>query len=131
MSPACVAGSRLIFLGRQPTDVMMGVARPTFTTYVYAMLLTSIASALLLLTLFPRCCFAAILGANRIGERPSLTWPAMAATLGVSLMIEQRHFMGAAGNRIAALVSSLSFAVMLVLAEGAAVRMFLAAPSRQ
>ena len=45
--------SLLIFLrSLDQTDIMMGVALAiAFTTYVYAMLLTSIASALLLLTL--------------------------------------------------------------------------------
>ena len=100
------------------TDVMMGVALAiAFTTYVYAMLLTSVASALLLLTLSPF--FAAILGWVWIGERPHrLTWPAMAAALvGVSLMIGDGIAMGRTAGNLVALVSSLSFAVMLVLAR--------------
>ena len=100
------------------TDVMMGVALGiAFTTYVYAMLLTSVASALLLLTLSPF--FAAILGWVWIGERPHrLTWPAMAAALvGVSLMIGDGIAMGRTAGNLVALVSSLSFAVMLVLAR--------------
>ena len=109
----------LIFLrSLDQTDIMMGVALAiAFTTYVYAMLLTSIASALLLLTLSPF--FAAILGWVWIGERPHrLTWPAMAAALvGVSLMIGDGISMGRTAGNLVALVSSLSFAVMLVLAR--------------
>ena len=69
------------------TDVMMGVALAiAFMTYVYAMLLTSVASALLLLTLSPF--FAAILGWVWIGERPHrLTWPAMAAALAAAALV--------------------------------------------
>ena len=111
--------SLLIFLrSLDQTDIMMGVALAiAFTTYVYAMLLTSIASALLLLTLSPF--FAAILGWVWIGERPHrLTWPAMAAALvGVSLMIGDGISMGRTAGNLVALVSSLSFAVMLVLAR--------------
>ena len=109
----------LIFLrSLDQTDLMMGVALAiAFTTYVYAMLLTSIASALLLLTLSPF--FAAILGWIWIGERPHrLTWPAMAAALvGVSLMIGDGISIGRTAGNLVALVSSLSFAVMLVLAR--------------
>ena len=100
------------------TDMMMGVALAiAFTTYVFAMLLTSVASALLLLTLSPF--FAAILGWIWIGERPHrLTWPAMAAALvGVSLMIGDGISMGRTAGNLVALLSSLSFAVMLVLAR--------------
>ena len=100
------------------TDLMMGVALAVaFTTYVYAMLLTSVASALLLLTLAPF--FAAVLGWVWIGERPHrLTWPAMAAALvGVALMIGDGISMGRTAGNVIALISSLSFAVMLVLAR--------------
>ena len=74
------------------TDMAMGVMLAVaFSTYVYAMLLTSVASALLLLSLSPF--FAAIVGWLWIGERPhQLTWPAMAlALVGVILMIGGRR----------------------------------------
>lgn len=100
------------------TDLLMGLALAiAFMTYVYAMLLTSVASALLLLTLAPF--FAAILGWVWIGERPHiLTWPAMAAALiGVALMISDGITLGRTSGNIIALISSFSFAVMLVLAR--------------
>jgi drug/metabolite transporter (DMT)-like permease len=100
------------------TDLMMGLALAiAFMTYVYALLLTSVASALLLLTLSPF--FAAILGWVWIGERPHiLTWPAMAAALiGVALMISDGISLGRTAGNLVALVSSFSFAVMLVLAR--------------
>ena len=100
------------------TDLMMGLALAiAFMTYVYAMLLTSVASALLLLTLSPF--IAAILGWAWIGERPHrLTWPAMAAALiGVILMLSDGITLGRTLGNIMALVSSFSFAVMLVLAR--------------
>ena len=100
------------------TDLMMGLALAiAFMTYVYAMLLTSVASALLLLTLSPF--IAAILGWAWIGERPHrLTWPAMAAAIiGVILMLSDGITLGRTLGNIMALVSSFSFAVMLVLAR--------------
>lgn len=99
-------------------DLMMGVALAiAFMTYVYAMLLTSVASALLLLTLSPF--FAAILAWLWIGEKPHpMTWPAMAAALiGVALMLGDGMLLGRTSGNIVALISSFSFAVMLVLAR--------------
>ena len=100
------------------TDTMMGVALAiAFSTYVYAMLLTSVASALLLLTLSPF--FAAVLAWAWIGERPhKMTWPAMGlALVGVALMLGDGFAYGRTTGNLVALVSSLSFAVMLVLAR--------------
>ena len=97
------------------TDLMMGLALAiAFMSYVYAMLLTSVASTLLLLTLSPF--FAAILGWVWIGERPHiLTWPAMAAALvGVALMISDGINLGRSTGNMVALISAFSFAVMLV-----------------
>ena len=121
---ACVACLRrrqapLAFLrSLDGTDAMIGLALAfAFTSYVYAMLLTSVASALLLLTLSPF--FAAVLGWVWIGERPHrMTWPAMAlALVGVALMIGDGFAFGRTPGNLMALVASLSFAVMLVLAR--------------
>ncbi len=74
--------SPLLFLSSlDRTDVAMGMMLAiAFATYVYAMLLTSVASCLLLLTLSPF--FAAVIGWVWIGERPHrLTWPAMAVAM--------------------------------------------------
>ena len=100
------------------TDMMMGAALAiAFTSYVYAMLMTSVASTLLLLTLSPF--FAAVLGWVWIGEKPHrMTWPAMGAALvGVALMIGDGLAYGRTAGNIVALVSSLTFAIMLVLAR--------------
>ncbi|MEC8145710.1 MAG: DMT family transporter, partial [Pseudomonadota bacterium] len=100
------------------TDVMMGVALAiAFTSYVYAMLMTSVASTLLLLTLSPF--FAAVLGWIWIGEKPHrMTWPAMGAALvGVALMLGDGIAYGRTAGNIVALVSSVTFAIMLVLAR--------------
>ena len=100
------------------TDAMMGATLAiAFTTYVFAMLLTSVASTLLLLTLSPF--FAAVLGWAWIGERPHrMTWPAMAvALIGVALMLGDGFVYGRTTGNLVALVSSLTFAIMLVLAR--------------
>ena len=99
-------------------DAMIGAALAiAFTTYVFAMLMTSVASTLLLLTLSPFT--AAVLGWIWIGERPHrMTWPAMAvALIGVALMLGDGFVYGRTMGNIVALVSSLTFAVMLVLAR--------------
>ena len=70
------------------TDMMMGAALAiAFTSYVYAMLMTSVASTLLLLTLSPFLRRRSGLGVDR-REPHRMTWPAMGAALvGVALMI--------------------------------------------
>jgi len=100
------------------TDALMGLALSiAFASYVFAMLLTSVASTLLLLTLSPF--FAAVLGWIWIGERPHrMTWPAMVAALvGVAMMLGDGIALGRTSGNLVALVSAFSFAVMLVLAR--------------
>jgi len=100
------------------TDAAMGfVLGIAFITYVFAMLMTSVASTLFLLTTSPF--FAAIIGWVWIGERPhKLTWWAMlAAIFGVAVMLSDGWEMGRTTGNIVALASALAFAVMLVLAR--------------
>jgi len=98
------------------TDMMMGMALAiAFMTYVYAMLLTSVASTLFLLTTAPF--MAAIIGWVWINERPHpFTWLAMiAALIGVGLMISDGLDLGRTKGNIVALMSALFFAIMLVI----------------
>ena len=100
------------------TDVAMGLAfGASFFTHVYALILTSVASALLLLSLSPF--MAAILGWLWIGERPHrYTWPAMAAAVvGVTLMINDGVELGRTAGNLTALASAACFATGLVLAR--------------
>jgi drug/metabolite transporter (DMT)-like permease len=99
-------------------DVMMGVALGlAFVTYVFAMLMTSVASTLFLLTTSPF--LAAIIGWVWIGERPhAFTWWAMlGAMIGVGVMLGDGWEMGRTLGNIVALISALAFSVMLVLAR--------------
>ena len=111
--------SPLLFLSSlDRTDVAMGMMLSiAFATYVYAMLLTSVASCLLLLTLSPF--FAAVIGWVWIGERPHrLTWPAMAVAMaGVLLMINDGFSLGRTSGNMIALISAFTFAIMLVIAR--------------
>ena len=100
------------------TDAMMGLMLGiAFITYVFAMLMTSVASTLFLLTTSPF--LAAIIGWIWIGEKPhSFTWLAMiAALIGVNVMLIDGWEMGRTTGNIVALASALAFAVMLVLAR--------------
>ena len=100
------------------TDTLIGLALGiAFVTYVFAMLMTSVASTLFLLTISPF--LAAIIGWVWIGEKPhAFTWWAMiAAMIGVGVMLGDGWEMGRTTGNLVALVSALSFAVMLVLAR--------------
>ena len=90
----------------------LGIA---FITYVFAMLMTSVASTLFLLTTSPF--LAAIIGWVWIGEKPHFfTWWAMvAALIGVGVMLGDGWEMGRTAGNLVALASALAFAVMLVL----------------
>ena len=100
------------------TDLAMGAALSlAFTTYVFAMLMTSVASTLFILTTTPF--MAALIGWIWINERPHpFTWIAMLAALfGVALMLSDGFELGRTQGNIVALLSAFFFAVMLVLAR--------------
>lgn len=100
------------------TDLAMGlVLGIAFMTYVFAMLLTSVASTLFLLTTAPF--MAALIGWVWINERPHpFTWIAMtAAIIGVGVMISDGLELGRTLGNLVALLSALAFAVMLVIAR--------------
>ena len=99
-------------------DAAMGAMLSiAFATYVFSMLLTSVASTLFILTIAPF--MAAIIGWVWIGEKPHpITWLAMlGAIFGIGLMIGDGIEMGRTSGNLLALVSALCFAVMLVLAR--------------
>jgi DME family drug/metabolite transporter len=99
-------------------DLAMGAALSlAFTTYVFAMLMTSVASTLFILTATPF--LTALIGWAWIGERPlPITWLAMAgAVLGVALMIGDGFALGRTVGNLSAIASAAFFAVMLVLAR--------------
>lgn len=99
-------------------DLAMGTALAlAFTTYIFAMLATTVASTLFILTAAPF--LAALIGWAWIGERPKMaTWLAMAAAaLGVGLMIGDGITTGRTIGNLTALFSALMFALMLVLAR--------------
>ncbi len=99
-------------------DLAMGFALAlAFSFYIFAMLYTSIASTLLILTTVPF--FTALLAWFFLGEVPSrLTWVCMiAAILGVGLMVSDGVGMGRSLGNLFALVSGISFAAMLVFAR--------------
>ena len=118
---ACIRrkSSPITFIrGLDWTDLAMGfVLGIAFMTYVFAMLLTSVASTLFLLTTSPF--LAAIIGWVWINERPHpFTWVAMAtAIIGVGVMISDGLELGRTLGNLVALVSALAFAIMLVIAR--------------
>lgn len=100
------------------TDLAIGlVLGVAFMTYVFAMLLTSVASTLFLLTTAPF--MAAVIGWAWINEKPHpFTWIAMiAAIIGVGLMIGDGLGFGRTTGNLVALASALTFAIMLVMAR--------------
>lgn len=100
------------------TDLAMGfVLGIAFMTYVFAMLLTTVASTLFLLTTAPF--MAALIGWIWINERPhAFTWVAMvAAIIGVGVMISDGFQLGRTLGNMVALSSALAFSIMLVIAR--------------
>ena len=99
-------------------DLIMGLALSlAFTTYVFAMLHTSVASTLFILTSTPF--MAALIGWLWIGEKPhSMTWLIMvSASFGVALMITEEVDLNRNFGNLMALLSGLSFALTLVFAR--------------
>lgn len=99
-------------------DLSMGATLSVaFTFYVFAMLNTSVASALMILTVTPF--FAAILAWFFLGEIPArLTWVCMiGAVIGVGLMVSDGVELGHSLGNVYALLSAFSFAGMLVFAR--------------
>ncbi|MDB2390044.1 DMT family transporter [Alphaproteobacteria bacterium] len=99
-------------------DIFMGAMLSiAFSTYVFSMLFTSVASTLFILTVAPF--MAAIIGWVWINEKPHpVTWLAMlGAIFGVGIMIGDGIEMGRTLGNVLALISALCFAIMLVLAR--------------
>ncbi|MBL4751039.1 MAG: DMT family transporter [Amylibacter sp.] len=104
--------------GLDANDLKMGAALAiAFSFYIFAMLYSSVASTLLILTTVPF--FTAILAWFFLGEVPArLTWVCMiAAVLGVGLMVSDGVQLGRSLGNIFALISGFFFAIMLVLAR--------------
>jgi drug/metabolite transporter (DMT)-like permease len=99
-------------------DVFLGVAMcSAFSFYVFALLNTSVASALFILSIAP--VVAALLAWLVIGERPTTrTWLAIALSLvGVGIMVGAGAADGRLLGNIFAVISASSFALMLVTAR--------------
>ena len=99
-------------------DFFMGmVLSLAFTCYVFAMIHTTVASTLLILSATPF--MAAILGWIWIGERPKqITWIAMIfAFIGIYFMVKSGHQLGNNLGNLMALLSGFWFALMLVIAR--------------
>jgi drug/metabolite transporter (DMT)-like permease len=99
-------------------DIFLGVAMcSAFSFYVFALLNTSVASALFILSIAP--VVAAILAWLIIGEHPTKrTWIAIALSLvGVGIMVGAGAADGRLLGNIFALISASSFALMLVTAR--------------
>ena len=99
-------------------DLWMGAwLALAFTSYIFSMLHTSVASTLLILTIVPF--LAAIIAWKWIGETPhSVTWPTMVvAIFGVGLMVYDGASLGYSLGNISAFISAGCFAVMLVIAR--------------
>ena len=88
-----------------------------FASYVFAMLYTTVASTLLILSATPF--IAAIIGWLWINERPrSITWIAMAfAMVGIYFMVRSGYQLGNSFGNLLALLSGFWFALMLVMAR--------------
>ena len=100
------------------SDFLIGlVLSLAFAFYVFAMLHTTVASTLLILSATPF--MAATIGWLWIGERPkAITWIAMAsAAVGIYFMVKSGHQLGNNMGNVLALLSGFWFALMLVMAR--------------
>ena len=99
-------------------DFKMGLALAVaFTCYVFAMLYTSVASTLFILSATPF--MAAVIGMIWINEKPkSITWIAMIfALFGIYLMVQEGYQLKQNFGNLMALLSAIFFALMLVSAR--------------
>ena len=99
-------------------DFKMGLALAVaFTCYVFAMLYTSVASTLFILSATPF--MAALIGMVWINEKPkSITWVAMIfASFGIYLMVQEGYQLKQNFGNLMALLSAIFFALMLVSAR--------------
>jgi drug/metabolite transporter (DMT)-like permease len=100
------------------TDFHLGFAMcVAFSFYIFALLNTSVASALFILSMAP--VFAALLSWYIIGEIPTKrAWLAITcATIGVAIMVGADLTSGHLIGNFFAMISALSFALMLVMAR--------------
>ena len=99
-------------------DLAMGVFLSlAFSTYVFSMLYTSVASTLFILSITPF--LAAIIAWLWLSEKPrKIVWFTMiAATFGVALMVNDGIISGKTYGNFLALLSALFFALALVIAR--------------
>ena len=100
------------------TDLILGFTMCiAFSFYVFALLNTSVASALFILSISP--VFAALLSWRIIGEIPTkTTWIAILfAMVGVTVMVGADLTRGQLIGNLFAMISAFSFALMLVFAR--------------
>ena len=100
------------------TDLILGFTMCiAFSFYIFALLNTSVASALFILSISP--VFAALLSWRIIGEIPTkTTWIAILfAMVGVSVMVGADLTRGQLIGNLFAMISAFSFALMLVFAR--------------
>ena len=106
------------FVSIDKTDIYLGLAMCiAFSFYIFALLNTSVASALFILSIAP--VFAAVLSWVIIGEIPTKrTWLAIVcAIIGVTVMVGTDLTSGQLIGNLFAMISALSFALMLVMAR--------------
>jgi drug/metabolite transporter (DMT)-like permease len=100
------------------TDIYLGFTMCiAFSFYIFALLNTSVASALFILSIAP--VFAALLSWYLIGEIPTnRTWISiLCALIGVTIMVGADLTSGRLLGNLFAMISALSFALMLVMAR--------------
>ena len=100
------------------TDLILGFTMCiAFSFYIFALLNTSVASALFILSISP--VFAALLSWRIIGEIPTkTTWIAILfAMVGVTIMVGADLTRGQLIGNLFAMISAFSFALMLVFAR--------------